>query len=308
MAPVGRARSIGSAGGRMRKAGILIVVVGLAVLVALGSSRSLAGLGPSRSLPDLRFLLLDLFVLATVVSAVILGLLFYLLLGDARKRRKSELRRSAVVIPTPWWIQTLVVLLALALIGGIVAAAVLGRGTGGDVFTGPPPSLSTPLPAGTGEGPAETGSAGLTGHWWFMGVLGALAVAAIGVFLVRQRSSRPSKALALPSVQEAVRAAVDIGLTDLDDDPDPRRAVIRAYARLERILAEHGLGRKASETPVEYLARWGAALSLSRPLGEALTALYERARFSPHLIDKEMRQQAEAQFKALRRELEIERT
>ena len=49
---------------------------------------------------------------------------------------------------------------------------------------------------------------------------------------------------------EAVSAAVDESLDDLRAEPDPRRAVIAAYARLERVLAAHGLPRFAAEAPL----------------------------------------------------------
>ena len=50
-------------------------------------------------------------------------------------------------------------------------------------------------------------------------------------------------------------AAMDESLDDLRAEPDPRRAVIKAYARLERVLAGHRLPRRAAEAPLEYLAR-----------------------------------------------------
>ena len=58
-------------------------------------------------------------------------------------------------------------------------------------------------------------------------------------------------------------AAVDESLDDLRAEPDPRRAVIAAYARLERVLAAHGLPRKPAEAPLEYLGRMLAELSVS---------------------------------------------
>ena len=51
----------------------------------------------------------------------------------------------------------------------------------------------------------------------------------------------------------AVAQAVDESLDDLRAEPDPRRAVIATYARLERVLAAHGLPRKPAEAPLEYL-------------------------------------------------------
>ena len=61
----------------------------------------------------------------------------------------------------------------------------------------------------------------------------------------------------------AVAQAVDESLDDLRAEPDPRRAVIAAYARLEAVLAAHGLPRKPAEAPMEYLGRMLAELSVS---------------------------------------------
>ena len=38
---------------------------------------------------------------------------------------------------------------------------------------------------------------------------------------------------------------LDETLDDLRNEADPRKAVIAAYARMEKILAGHGLGRRA---------------------------------------------------------------
>ena len=49
--------------------------------------------------------------------------------------------------------------------------------------------------------------------------------------------------------------ALDDALDDLRAEADPRRAVIAAYARLERILAANGVARDPSETPESISAR-----------------------------------------------------
>jgi len=91
---------------------------------------------------------------------------------------------------------------------------------------------------------------------------------------------------------DAVALAVDESLDDLRAEPDPRRAVIAAYARLERVLAAHGLPRKPAEAPLEYLGRMLAELSVSDRAARALTDLFERAKFSQHAVGAEMKDQA----------------
>jgi hypothetical protein len=102
---------------------------------------------------------------------------------------------------------------------------------------------------------------------------------------------------------EELVAAVELSLEDLERDPDPRRAVIRAYARMERALGAHGLARRPSETALEYLARALTALQVGRASVERLTALFERAKFSRHEIDGSMKAEALAALSSLRDEL-----
>ena len=90
----------------------------------------------------------------------------------------------------------------------------------------------------------------------------------------------------------AVVQAVDESLDDLRAEPDPRRAVIAAYARLEQVLGAHGLPRKPAEAPMEYLGRMLAELSVSDRAARALTDLFERAKFSQHAVGAEMKDEA----------------
>ena len=60
-------------------------------------------------------------------------------------------------------------------------------------------------------------------------------------------------------------------------DPDARRAVIGAYAGLERTLSRRDLARTPAEGPREYLGRVVDSLRRSRSAAGRLTGLYERA-------------------------------
>jgi hypothetical protein len=73
---------------------------------------------------------------------------------------------------------------------------------------------------------------------------------------------------------------------------------------MEAALAQVDLGRRASEAPREYLARFEAGLGGGRGPAERLTTLFERARFSPHAIEEPLRADALAALSALRAELE----
>ena len=101
----------------------------------------------------------------------------------------------------------------------------------------------------------------------------------------------------------AVAQAVDESLDDLRAEPDPRRAVIAAYARLERVLAAHGVPRKPAEAPMEYLGRMLAELSVSDRAARALTDLFERAKFSQHAVGAEMKDEAIDALQTVRNDL-----
>src|SRR5207302_7340383 len=64
---------------------------------------------------------------------------------------------------------------------------------------------------------------------------------------------------ATPRTKEQIAAdlsdVLDDTLDDLRAEADPRRAVIAAYARMERALAWFGLPRQVFEAPLEYLSR-----------------------------------------------------
>ena len=101
----------------------------------------------------------------------------------------------------------------------------------------------------------------------------------------------------------AVAQAVDESLDDLRAEPDSRKAVIAAYARLERVLAAHGLPRDPAEAPLEYLGRILAQLSVSDRAVRALTDLFEEAKFSQHAVGPEMKEQAIEALQTVRDDL-----
>jgi hypothetical protein len=79
--------------------------------------------------------------------------------------------------------------------------------------------------------------------------------------------------------------------------------VIAAYARMEGVLARHGMRRRPSETPIEYLGRiLGDLTSQSAAVGR-LTSLFQEARFSRHEIDGTMKRDAIDALRAIREDL-----
>jgi hypothetical protein len=122
-------------------------------------------------------------------------------------------------------------------------------------------------------------------------VLGLVGGAALAAYLARRR-----RALGLPEDDPAVALTLADVLGDTLDDlraePDPRRAVIAAYARLERTLGAFGLPRRAAEAPDEYVHRIFVDLGVNSRFARKLTQLFARAKFSQHHVDRAMKEEA----------------
>ena len=141
-------------------------------------------------------------------------------------------------------------------------------------------------------------------QWWALAALGLTGLVAAAVLLVpelrrwaRARRERRAAFVATrgPTVGEATRTdepdeaevvqrALDAASAPLRDPADPRAAVIEAYARMEQVLAERDLGRRAPEAPREYLTRVLREHGAPQQSLATITALFEEARFSHHPI------------------------
>ena len=139
--------------------------------------------------------------------------------------------------------------------------------------------------------PSNTGGASF--DWTLaIGLLGLLVVGgAIWYVRVRGRPLPPPLVLA-DDVKAELSAALSDAIDDLRNEPDPRRAVIAAYARMEGVLARHGHARDPAETPFEYLSRILLSLQVGGSAVRELTELFERAKFSAHDIDDTMKERA----------------
>jgi hypothetical protein len=133
--------------------------------------------------------------------------------------------------------------------------------------------------------PAHTAITGT--DWTAIAVIWVLLLAAGAIVLVRVRGARgPLRPRPLPA---EVDQAGEPEVARLRRERNPRRAVIAAYAAMERLMARDGIPRGAHEAPMEYLGR----VTLHGHHGVAavhrITALFQRARFSGRPIDEEMR-------------------
>jgi len=129
-----------------------------------------------------------------------------------------------------------------------------------------------------------------------LGVLLGLGVLAVAT---RKRLAPPTD----PRAPEILAAALDESLDDLRADPDLRRAIIAAYARMETALAAAGLPRHHAEAPLEYVERALLSLDTSAAAVRRLTDLFLWAKFSHHEPEPAMRDDAVDALIAVRDEL-----
>lgn len=150
----------------------------------------------------------------------------------------------------------------------------------------------------------STGTPGAVRFDWgpviVVGILAAVALVAAAWFVLERRHVR-TRTEQQPGVELAL--ALERTIADLRAEPDPRKAVIAAYAQMERALAEAGLPRTPAEAPREYLGRVLPEIGASMTSVERLTELFERAKFSPHAIDPAMKEEAIDALESLRDEL-----
>ena len=139
---------------------------------------------------------------------------------------------------------------------------------------------------------------------WDEIVLIALLLGGMVVVALMTRSRRVLRPLPrLRSKRDVLARALDESLDDLRSDPDLRRAIIAAYARMERALAAAGIARDAAEAPFEYLERALRSLDTSADAVHRLTDLFEWAKFSQHEPEPAMRDEAIDALLAVRDEL-----
>jgi hypothetical protein len=104
---------------------------------------------------------------------------------------------------------------------------------------------------------------------------------------------------------------LDDGVADTDGDPraepDPRKAIIRAYGRFERALAAARAPRRPCQTPREFMRTTLAQVLVPVSPVARLTALFETARFSDRPIGTDARDAACESLDEITRALEERR-
>ena len=157
--------------------------------------------------------------------------------------------------------------------------------------------------------PHRTGAAKYEPHFeWlvFWIALAGIIVSAAAMYVLyrRQKKRKSLTAGPEPNMTEDLITSMSDAIDDLEAEPDARRAVIAAYARMEGVLGRHGLRRKPSETPLEYLRRILLGLTGRADAVQRLTSLFEQAKFSRRDIDVSMKQDAIGALREIRDDME----
>jgi Domain of unknown function (DUF4129) len=266
----------------------LAVTALLAVVAIVARGQPLGSTGGKGGLP-LGFWDYVFTTIVIVGTLVLLALGAALLLARRTRKTGSYFRQSMI--------QWLAFFALLAIFGVILAR----RHVLLHLHLPPQPPGHVPTGRASGGRPAP-GTRPLQLRWDEIVIVLALVVVATVAGVLSSR--RPRRLLRpLRKASDALAAALDESIDDLRADPDLRRAIIAAYARMEAALAAAGVPRRPSEAPLEYLERALLNLDASADSVRTLTNLFEWARFSHHEPEPSMRDDAVDALVAVRDEL-----
>ena len=272
---------------------LVLAILGLAaVVVAASRSGGQGPSGPAGTAVTEAAIIRAGVILVAVAEVVVFGLIAWALWPGERRARRVGHRKGSLAVAVASFLQTASVLVLFWL--WLHYRARFG-GSGQGLLGGlAPPRTFASLP---GRAFAVAG-----GQEWLTLVI-VLAVLGLAATRLLRGIRFGRRGSPLARLAGRLQEAVEESLEELEGEPDPRRAVIAAYARMERSLARVGLARARHEAAFEYLGRLLGLLDASVAPAQRLTDLYQVARFSEHPIDESMKKQAINSLFELRDEL-----
>lgn len=268
-----------------------LAVTGLLVVAALASRGRPLGGGGYGSGPTAGFF--DyVFTSVVIVGVVVMAIAIFTWLTN---RPEFTPRRT----PRTRFFQAFAFMLACGVIGVAISSKDFQRRLR---LAAQGVQQTAPGQKGLGKTPAAANARSAKLRWDEVAIVLALLAGLGIVAYATRRRPREGRPWRLAS-QAAVSAALDESLDDLRSEPDLRKAIIAAYARMEHALARAGLPRRPAEAPTEYVERALAELETSAAAARRLTDLFEWAKFSHHAPAEQMRDEAIDALVAVRDEL-----
>jgi len=263
----------------------IVVLLGVVAFASRGHQAPGVGSGGQRG--PVQYLFDVAFTLLVVAGiAVVVGLAFM------HATTKREVKRS------PYRSVVAIGVFAVLLSASLFLLPKLHLGARGSIT---PPAQITDIPSASSEDLKKQAKEPVF-HWSAAIGTGALLLAAFAVLIARERRRRLGAARDW-SVARQIADDLEDTLDDLRAEPDARKAIIAAYARMERSLALHGLPRHEFEAPLEYMARVLADLQASKKAIERLTGLFAVAKFSDHPVSPGQKAMAIEALESIRDDL-----
>lgn len=268
----------------------LPAAAGLIAIVAFASrSTSLAPGGATIDLGPAR-IAIEVVGYVALAMGVVLLIPALALFGGKRRRRKAgdDPVVDRELSPIPVWAKILGLLATLAVVAGetVVVLAYLAelwraRGAGAN---GSSDTILGPDPSSLGSAGRDATSLAIA-----LVVVMVLVVLLLVIAIRWRRAEDPRLTVRGGDRDATIAYAAEVSLDALRAEPDPRRAVIAAYAAMERVLSGAGLGRWRSEAPMEYLRRVLPGSTSAAEEVRTITHLFQFAKFSRHPVDESMR-------------------
>jgi hypothetical protein len=281
----------------LRTGALALGIVGLLVLVAMaarGGHPGTSGQVSTRPVPNTvqdSFVTLLAIVYVAVIAAIIVGLFRH---------------RSRFQDPHSRWLKNFALVTVLMFIAMVFGYFAITHGYLRHKTAQAQQQQGAPGATRGGRRQAQPLRARPAHFQWplALGVTGLIVLGGVWIYVRNRRqvvSAQDDQSLEADMV-----SAIETTIDDLRSERDARRAVIAAYAQMERTLTAHGLGRNRSEAPLEYLGRILRGLHVRDSAVHTLTDLFEYAKFSRHEIDAVMKEQAIDALLAIRTDLRRE--
>lgn len=290
--------------GRLPVAAVVVVSFLLAAIVGMTSAASpwVPADGGDSSPPAI--------VGEVLAVAVAAGLCILLGLIWIHTPRRSKAKKRGGPAPTTEEIGASLRASSVVLIGGILGIVVLviafwfllEQAT--DLGDNGAPGGPLPGDAGVLPSPDPPPSAPPALDWFLVGLIASIAVVLPLSLVARHRLRVADPEREASDVPESVVRALGDSIDQIERDPDARRAIIRAYAQMEHAFDDAGIPRRPYEAPFEYLGRALRGLRVSPPAAGRLAALFERARFSQHVVGAETKHEAIGALREVEREMQ----